>query len=187
MRKIITLTLFIFSTPSFACICWNKSFPLSYLNQNDTLPTNQHHYIIKGIVIDSQIGRNVFNRWGHGNLTNIKVLEYWPQDAIMNDTITIMNDELDCASWFLQDSTYLIGTWNSHRYLGTDQCEGTALFTKYAHLVEQLGESGIPKTDKFYEPLPEHPAKLTENVKVVLVIAFCLSLLINIILLIKRK
>ncbi|MFT6200159.1 MAG: hypothetical protein ACJAQ2_001939 [Vicingaceae bacterium] len=157
------------------------------MNQNDTLPTNQQHFIIKGIVLDKQIGSNVYNRWGHGNLVNIKVLEYWPKDAIMNDTITIMNDENDCASGFLQDSTYLIGAWNSNRYLGTDQCEGTALYSKYAHLVEQLGESGIPRTDKHYESVSEQPSERIWNIKVILIIAISLSFLLNIILLLRRK
>lgn len=105
----------------------------------------------------------------------------------MNDTITIMNDENDCASGFLQDSTYLIGAWNSNRYLGTDQCEGTALYSKYAHLVEQLGESGIPRTDKHYESVSEQPSERIWNIKVILIIAISLSFLLNIILLLRRK
>ncbi len=146
MRTLIIIALFIFSTPSYGCICWNDSFPLTYLNRNDTLPTNQQHYIIKGIVIDNQIGSKVYNRFGHGNLVNIKVLEYWPKDAIMNDTITIMNDESDCASGFIQDSTYLIGAWNSNRYLATSECEGTGLFSEFENVIDSLGEGGIPKS-----------------------------------------
>ncbi|MDW3195003.1 MAG: hypothetical protein R8G66_21705 [Cytophagales bacterium] len=187
MRQFITFLLFVLSTPSFACLCWNDSFPLTYLNQNDTLPTNQHHFIIKGVVIDNQIGTNVFNRWGHGNLVNIKVLEYWPKDAVMNDTITIMNDENDCASGFLKDSTYLIGTWNSNRYLGTDQCEGTGLFSEYAHLIEQLGEPGIPRTDQHYIPEAEQPSERTWNINAVLIAALGCSLLLNIVLIARRR
>jgi hypothetical protein len=187
MRYFIIIGILTFSTPSIACLCWNESFPLTYLSQNDTLPTNQQHFLIKGIVLDNLVGENIFNRWGHGNLVNIKVLEYWPKGINMNDTITIMNDEHDCAVGFLQDSTYLIGAWNSNRYLGTDQCEGTSLYSKFAQLVEQLGEPGIPKTDIRYEFVPKKPSERVWNINAILVLAFCLSFLLNIILILRRK
>ncbi len=63
----------------------------------------------------------------------------------MNDTVTIMNDESDCQSGFLKDSTYLIGAWNSNRYLGTSQCEGTGLLSQFMNQLDSLGEGGTPK------------------------------------------
>ena len=146
MRQFSIILLSILTTPSFSCTCWNDSFPLTYLDQNDTLPSSQQHYIIKGIVIDNQIGSNVYNRWGHGNLVNVKVLEYWPKEAIMNDTVTIINDEMTCASGFKLDSIYLIGAYNTHRYLATSSCEGTGLFSKFENLIDSLGTGGIPQS-----------------------------------------
>lgn len=148
---------------------------------------NEQHYIIKGIVINTEVGLNVYNRWGHGNLVNVKVLEYWPNDAIMNDTVTIMNDESSCASWLAQDSTYLIGAWNTNRYLATSLCEGTDLFSKYENLIERLGESGTPRTGKISVPklIEEEPESEVQNHW--WVVAFAVSLLINLVLIVRRK
>lgn len=105
----------------------------------------------------------------------------------MNDTLTIVNDELDCASGFLKDSTYLIGAWNTNRYLGTSQCEGTGLFSEYAHLIGQLGEPGIPRTDQHYIPEAGQPSKWTWDINTFLMVTFGCSLLLNIVLLVRRR
>jgi hypothetical protein len=185
--KQFVLLFFLFSwIPSFSCICWNEDFPLKYLNPSEIYPDNLKRFIIKGRVIDNQVGANVYNRWGPGNLANIKVLEYWPKDGGMNDTITLFDDEGTCGVFFMQDSIYLIGAWNAHRYLATSRCEGTGLFSEYAHLVESLGEPGLPKTRDSIIPHVDQENKATK-INIYLLIALGFSIVLNVYILFKSK
>lgn len=152
------------------------------------MPSEPTRFIIKGIVIDTNIGQNVYNRWGHGQLINIKVSEFWPKDAIINDTLTIIDDELSCAVHFVKDSTYLIGAYDAHRYLATSSCEGTILFSEWADQITKLGQSGTPKTDKQFRFNSESPLESEPNLSLPkwIVITLVISIILNIALIVWR-
>ncbi|UII30782.1 hypothetical protein LVD17_21035 [Fulvivirga ulvae] len=165
----------------------------NYLKANDTLSRNQQRIIIKGVVLSSDTNHNLFNKYGRANVVNIKVLEYWPSEGLKyidSDTITIFNDESDCAVNFKKDSVCLVRAYTFNRYLGTSICEGTKLLSESEDDLTKLGVGDKPIISSTREGLRTEgykPKQEGHYLSIFLTISLCINVLLIYLLLKRRK
>ena len=168
---------------AIGCTCTNQPI-MDYLQQNDSLSLNEKVLVIRGRVLDVGVGDSVFNKFGQGNLINVKVLEYWPKDALKflnGDIVTVFNDESDCAINFKKDSSYLIRAYSFNRYLATSICEGTKLLSKSLDDIELLGAGSEPNSLNMPDQKLNQENKISASL---LILLLALSGLVNLVLII---
>ena len=87
------LVMTVLNNYCLACICHTSSVA-EYLSQNDSVPKNQEVLIFKGVVfsIDDSL---IVNKFGYGQVVQLEVLEYWPDNSLeflKTPHISIFND-----------------------------------------------------------------------------------------------
>ncbi len=151
--KLLILLVMGLSIQANACICLFKPI-------KEYIKLHPDAVFIKGKVIDTNVGKNVFNRFGPGTIVNVAVEEYWPKGALYDvNVVSVFNEGKGCAVDFQKDSVYFIRGYNVNRYVVTTLCDGTKLASKATDDLVFLGAGFRPEIPYNYadEPNEVHP------------------------------